>query len=493
MCPSDYTCRFAFLLCALRFGTMLYAMANIVAVRSKPPRTPVKLLVASPDGPYAKTLVDFLEGTAPEIERCHDAKGVLRLAGRHTFDIVVLDLALADQGDVNLVSFLRQRNQDCQLIILFELNMLEQALECIRHGAFFYLPKSSPPSDVALVVEKAVKMLRHRSRMDQFEQTLFEEFVGSTPAMQRVVELITKVAPTDSTVLLLGESGTGKEVFANSIHRLSRRHDMPFIAINCAALPEALLESEMFGHVKGAFTGAERDKQGLFEEAEGGTVFLDEVGDMSLVTQAKLLRVLQNGEIRPVGSSQSRRVDVRIIAATNKDLAEAVRANQFREDLYFRLNVVAIRIPPLRERMDALAVLTGRFLAHFNAKFGRHIRGLDEDAAALLKQYDYPGNVRELESIIAHAVILADTDLIRPRDLPDCVRNGPRRRLALAHEPDDEFPTLTVLEERHIRHALEICKDNQTVAARKLGISRSTLWRKMREYGINREVDAPDS
>jgi len=462
-------------------------MADIVAARNKTRKLSSSLLVASPDGPYATTLVNFLEGAVSDIERCHDAKGVLRLAGRHTFDIVVLDLALAEQADMNLVSFLRQRNQECQLILLFALNQFEQALEGIRHGAFFYLPKSSPPSDVALVVEKAARMLQQRNRMDQYEQTLFEEFVGSTPAMQRVVELITKVAPTDSTILLLGESGTGKEVFANSIHRLSRRHDMPFIAINCAALPEALLESEMFGHVKGAFTGADNNKRGLFEEAEGGTVFLDEIGDMSLVTQAKLLRVLQNGEIRPVGSSHSRRVDVRVIAATNKDLAETVRANQFREDLYFRLNVVAIRIPPLRERMDALGVLTGHFIAHFNAKFGRTVRGLDDEAAALLRQYDYPGNVRELESIIAHAVILADTDLVRARDLPDAVRHGPRKRLALVHEPDEGIVPLTTMEERHIRRALRLCEGNQTVAARRLGISRSTLWRKIREYGIPAE------
>jgi len=208
---------------------------------------------------------------------------------------------------------------------------------------------------------------------------------------------------------------------------------------------------------------------------------------MALVTQAKLLRVLQNGEIRPVGSSQTRRVDVRVIAATNKDLAEAVRANRFREDLYFRLNVIAIRIPPLRERMDALPALVGHFVAHFNAKFGRRVRGLDEDAATLLRQYHYPGNVRELESIIAHAVIMTDTDLVRARDLPDAVRQVPRGRLALAYDSGNETPPLAVVEERHIRNVLRACGGNQTVAARKLGISRSTLWRKMGEYGIDKD------
>ncbi|MBN2309441.1 MAG: sigma-54-dependent Fis family transcriptional regulator, partial [Candidatus Hydrogenedentes bacterium] len=280
----------------------------------------VQVLIATPDAPYAVSLQRYMEPEGYDIERCHDAKSVLRLVGRKHFDVVVLDLDLSTEGDVDLVSFARQRSPAARLILLFEITRLERAIDGIRQGAFFYLPKGVQPADLALVVAKAIRGLQAQAAIDEYEQNAFENLVGRTPAMKRVIEVVMKVAPTDSTVLLLGESGTGKEVLAGTIHRLSARSEMPFIAINCAALPEQLLESEMFGHIKGSFTGADSDKRGLFEEASGGTVFLDEVGDMAPATQAKLLRVLQNGEIRPVGSSTSRRVDVRTIAATNLDI-----------------------------------------------------------------------------------------------------------------------------------------------------------------------------
>ena len=303
--------------------------------------------------------------------------------------------------------------------------------------------------------------------------------------MKRVIEIVMKVAPTDSTVLLLGESGTGKEVMANAVHRLSRRAEKPLVAVNCAALPESLLESELFGHVKGAFTGAHADKVGLFEEADGGAILLDEIGDMALATQAKLLRVLQNGEIRPVGSSTSSRVDVRVIAATNRDLEEAVAEGRFREDLYFRLNVVQVRIPPLRERVEALPKLANHFLAQFNEEYKKSVRGFDEHAQVLLREYQYPGNVRELESIVAHAVIMSDGDLIRAADLPDNVRSQVPPRLALPNYADEDIPTISEMEARLIQSALEKLDGNQTEVAKRLDISRSTLWRKMKQYGIS--------
>lgn len=444
------------------------------------------ILVACADPVYAMTLQRFLADDGHQVERCVDVPGVLRLTSRKRFDVVVLDLELRTQGDVDLISFVRQKNPGTRLILLFEVSQLDRALEGIRQGAYFYLPKSCPPSDVALVVYKAERSQAAEAAVEQFEQSAFEELVGHTPAMMRVVELVQKVAPTDSTVLLLGESGTGKEVLANTLHRLSRRRDAPFIAINCAALPDALLESEIFGHVKGAFTGADRDKRGLFEEADGGTVFLDEIGDMALITQAKLLRVLQSGEIRPVGGNVTRRVDVRIIAATNRDLVEAVAANAFREDLYFRLNVIQIRLPPLRERKEALATLVPHFLAKFNRQYGKSIRGLDEHAASLLHHYPFPGNVRELESILAHAVIVADEVWVRAQDLPDSVRFGGSPRLSLPYSGPSSLGTLAEMEAEHVARVLEAVGGNQTQASKLLGISRSTLWRKMREYGIDR-------
>lgn len=444
----------------------------------------LRILLACSEISYGQVLESFLQRPDMLIERCHDTKGLLRLVSRRGYDVVVLDLNLDGQSDMDLVSFVRQKNPTTRQILLFGPDQLTRALEGIRSGAFFYLPLSSAPSDVALVVEKAARDMAAESTVDEFEQNLFEELAGRTGTMQRVLELIRKVAPTDSTVLLLGESGTGKEVVANSLHRLSRRRDRAFVAVNCAALPEALLESELFGHVRGAFTGADRDKEGLFAEADGGTLFLDEIGDMALITQAKLLRVLQNGEVRQVGANVARRVNVRIIAATNRDLLDAVGRHAFREDLYFRLNVVQIRIPPLRERMDALPALAAHFIALANARFGKNVTGMDDAAAQYLRQYTFPGNVRELESIVAHAVIMADGELIRPQDLPDVVRHGPMNRPALVHQAQDSVPTLAEMEARHIREVLRIFGGNQTVAAKRLGISRSTLWRKMGEYGI---------
>jgi DNA-binding NtrC family response regulator len=448
-----------------------------------------KILVATEDPAYAGALARHIEVDGYKIQQSHNLSELMRRVQRDKYEVIVLDLDMAEKSDIDPVSYVRRRSPETQLVLLCEVTKVERAIEGLRKGAFLFLPRNCQESDVALVVRKAVRAVETASAVSEFEKSLFEELLGTTPQMKRVIELITKVAPTDSTVLLLGESGTGKDVLAQTVHRLSHRREMSFIAVNCAALPETLLESELFGHVKGAFTGAESDKRGLFEEADGGTIFLDEIGDMALVTQAKLLRVLQNGEIRPVGSSISKRVDVRIIAATNQDLVEAVKEKNFREDLYFRLNVIQIRIPPLRERMDALPRLVSFFLTRYNAKYGKQVQGLDEHAQVLLRNYSYPGNVRELESIVAHAIIMCEGDIIRARDLPDYVQRGMGPRLALTHETslgtDGDLPTLVQMEERLIRSALDRYDGNQTEVAKHLGISRSTLWRKMKEYNIS--------
>jgi DNA-binding NtrC family response regulator len=442
------------------------------------------LLVATPDADYGAVLCNFLAVDDYELERCHDMAGVLRRVGRKPFDTIILDLDLNVDGDMDLVSFVRQQAPQAQLILLFDVRQIEAALEGIRQGAFFYLPKSSPPSDVALAIAKARHLRSVTATAGEHEQNAFENLVGSSPAMQRVVRLIQKVAPTDGTVLLLGESGTGKEVLANTIHRLSERRDRAFVAVNCAALPEALLESELFGHVKGAFTGATHDKAGLFEEADGGTIFLDEIGDMAPITQAKLLRVLQNGEIRRVGATASTQINARILAATNRDLVQAVAENSFREDLYFRLNVVQIRIPPLRERMEALPSLIGLFLKRANQQYNKNVQHMDEHTQRLLMNYEYPGNVRELETIVAHAVIMADGQTIVAADLPEQVQFGTTPRLRLTHDASTSILSLADLEAEHIRNTLASLQGNQTRAAKLLGISRSTLWRKMKEYDI---------
>jgi DNA-binding NtrC family response regulator len=442
------------------------------------------ILIASNDNEYSDGLTHFLQASGLDSERCHDAQGVYREVRKQPFEILILDLALLDEAHADLISFVMSQTPLAKIVLIFDMEHMDRALDGLRHGAFFYLPKSSPPSDVVMAVGKALHEIQLKEVVLEHEQHAFEELVGNTPAMRRVIELVTKVAPTDSTMLLLGESGTGKEVIANMIHRISPRRENPFVAINCAALPEQILESELFGHVKGAFTGAESDKAGLFEEADGGTLFLDEVGDMALVAQAKLLRVLQNGEIRRVGENVPRHVDVRILAATNKDLVNDVANKTFREDLYFRLNVIQIQIPPLRERRDAIEALVKQFIKRGNQQFDKHVFGIEDSAWGLLQHYEYPGNIRELESIIAHAVILADSDQITVNDLPDQLRFGEGARLSLpAYEPDT-LPTIEVMEKGLIERTLIQLDGNQTEVAKSLGISRSTLWRKMKDFGI---------
>jgi len=307
--------------------------------------------------------------------------------------------------------------------------------------------------------------------------------IGSSRRMQRIFRFVSKIAPTESAVLLTGESGTGKELIARSIHFQSPRSHRRFLAINCGALPENLLESELFGHARGAFTGASTEKKGMFEQADGGTLFLDEVGDLPLASQVKLLRALQEGEIRRVGSNLATRVNVRIISATNRNLRDAMAEGRFREDLYYRLNVFQIEIPPLRERRDDISLLAGFFLDQFTARMKKTLRGFSEEAQYLLLRYDYPGNVRELENAIQRAVALAEDDVIRPEDLPPSMRKARQARIegpkAAVEIPDGL--SLEEVEAIYIQRTLEQLDGNASAAARRLGISRSTLWRKLKK------------
>ncbi len=307
--------------------------------------------------------------------------------------------------------------------------------------------------------------------------------IGRSPRIQRIFRFVSKIAPTESAVLLTGESGTGKELLARSIHFQSRRAHQPILAINCGALPENLLESELFGHVRGAFTGATTDKKGLFEQADGGTLFLDEVGELQSPSQVKLLRALQDGEIRRVGSNSAVRVDVRIISATNRDLRKAMQEGAFREDLYYRLNVFQIEIPPLRDRREDIPLLASYFLDRYARKMRKSVAGFSEEAQYLLMRYSYPGNVRELENAVQRAVALAEDDVIHPEDLPPPLRQRENPRI---EGPRDavEIPdglTLEDVESIYIQRTLEKSGGNASAAARRLGISRSTLWRKLKK------------
>jgi two-component system response regulator HydG len=312
-----------------------------------------------------------------------------------------------------------------------------------------------------------------------------QNMIGVSPRMQRIFRLIAKVAPTESTVLITGESGTGKEMVATSIHLQSRRAHRPLIIVNAAAIPESLFESELFGHVRGAFTGAVADRLGLLRQADGGTLFLDEVAEMPLSVQAKLLRALQSGEVRPVGGAESTNVDVRVIAATNRDLARALAEGRLREDLYYRLSVFTIEMPPLRERREDIPVLANYFRQRYARRLKKSVERFTERAQLYLVRYDYPGNVRELENAIERAVTLAEHGEITHMDLPPSFREAPVRML----REGDAFPyraemSLADLEAEHIRRALVHFAGNTTRTARSLGISRSTLWRKMKQYSL---------
>ena len=317
-----------------------------------------------------------------------------------------------------------------------------------------------------------------------------ENIVGKSQTIKKIHNIIAKVAPTDATILLTGETGAGKGVFAEALHRLSSRADQPFVSINCSAIPESLLESEIFGYKKGSHNMAAADKKGLMEEANHGTVFLDEIGDMSLALQSKMLHVLENGEVRRIGETESKKIDIRVIAATNKDLWKEIGAGRFREDLFFRLNVVRIHIPPLRERREDVLPLIRHFMEKYNAEYDKNVITIADDVIATLMNYDYPGNVRELSNIIKHAVIFSEKGAIAKADLPSGM---PTQALLTASngagvEKGDltgsEFETIAGMEKRLIAETLKKTGNNHTVAAKKLGISRSTLWRKMKEYGI---------
>lgn len=326
-------------------------------------------------------------------------------------------------------------------------------------------------------------------KADRSEEAMTDVMIGKAPAIKKILAVVKRVAVTGSPVLIQGETGTGKELVARLIHALSPRRDQPFVAVNFGAIPESLVETELFGHAKGAFTGAIMKKEGLFERAQGGTFFMDEIGEMPLGLQVKLLRVLERGEVRPIGETSSRGVDVRVVAATNRDLWKAVEAGKFREDVLFRINVVQIYLPPLRERKEDIPLLIRHFLERYNRQYEKALVGFSDDALAILMNYAYPGNIRELENIIQHAVIFSDDNTVGPSDLPPHVSISRPQITAPASMggaavPDGELPTMEEMEKRLIQAALVRYADNHAEMARRLGISRSTLWRKLKLYQL---------
>jgi DNA-binding NtrC family response regulator len=422
--------------------------------------------------------------------RVLEADGVTVAAKRlaeEVFDLVVTDLRMPDGDGLDVLRAAKIHAPATEVILLTAYAEWKSAKEAIRLGALDYFEKGQEPDELYHRIDKALAGRALRRENENLRAQLRERYglpglIAQSPAMQTVLDLVERVAPTDATLLVQGESGTGKEVIAKAVHHASARAARPFVAVNCGAVPETLLESELFGYVRGAFTGATVSKLGLFEEADGGTLFLDEIAEMPAVLQVKLLRALQSGEVRRLGATQATTIDVRVIAATHGDLATLISRGSFREDLFYRLNVIQVVLPPLRDRREDIPALAEHFLARSAGKLGRALRLLPETLERLLR-YPWPGNVRELENALERAAILARSDAVEPDDLPPHVSAG------LQLGPSPALPgqvSLADAERVHILQTLERFGRNHSGAAEALGIGRTTLWRKLKEYGIDR-------
>jgi DNA-binding NtrC family response regulator len=431
------------------------------------------------DEPHQRDILQMiLEGEGYDTTVAGNARQAMDEARSGAFDVVLTDLKMPDKSGIELLSELQKTQPGVCVVLMTAHGSIDSAVEAMRRGAFDYLTKPLERDELLLVLKRALERTRlvrenrmlHEQLRDRFR---LDNIVGSHGTMQDVFRMVHKVAASPSTVIIYGESGTGKELVARALHYQSDRRDRPFYAVNVAALPESILEAELFGHEKGAFTGAESRKIGLFEQASGSTLFLDEVGDLKRDLQVKLLRTLQEREILRVGGTERIRVDVRIIAATNLDLEKAVREGRFREDLYYRLSVIPIVLPPLRERRPDIPLLVEHFVKKYS---GERPRAVSPKALNLLVEYDWPGNVRELESVIERALLLAESDEIQPADLPAAVRAGiSSRRGPLGLDIPDAGIDLEEVERSLVLKALEKTEGNVTRAARLLGLTRRTL------------------
>ncbi len=426
-----------------------------------------------------------------EVEVASNAEQALEVLGRFDPHFVLADVRMPGMGGIELCGEIRARSSTASVIVMSAYGSVELALEAIKAGAYDYIAKPFKQDDVLLTLRKAEErdsLLRENRLLRQAARAehRFVDLLGKSPAIARVFQLIEKVAEHRTTVLIQGESGTGKELVARAIHKRSQRASKPFVAINCGAIPESLMESELFGHKRGAFTDAHTDKRGIFQEADGGTLFLDEIGELPHNLQVKLLRALQEGVVRALGDTRDVSVDVRVIAATVRDLRKEVEQGRFREDLYYRLNVLQVNVPPLRDRADDIPLLIDHFIERNNARMGTSIRDIDHAARKVLLSYPWPGNVRELENLIERAMVLADGELITHQELPDRLRE-PRDPVALALGSGDLSikKASRVIEETLIKRALEKTKGNRTAAAKLLEISHRALLYKIKDYGLS--------
>ena len=447
---------------------------------------PASVLIVEDDTKLRHALKEIMTREGYAVDATESGDTAVSMIKDTVYDLVITDLKLPGIDGMDVLRSVQKLARDTSVIIITAYATVDTAVEAMKEGAEDYIAKPFNLEEIRLVVRKVLdkKALVDDNRFlrNQLKKKYsFGNLVGNSEAMVEVYKTIEKIKNSRATILILGETGTGKELVARAIHFNSIRSEKPFLPVNCAALAETLLESELFGYVKGAFTGAVRDKQGVFEVAHGGTVFLDEIGDISPRLQQILLRVLENGEIQPVGSTVRRKVDVRVVAATNRDLGNMVKQGTFRADLYYRLNVISLELPPLRMRTEDIAMLAGHFLRKYAAENEKAINDMSRDALQLLERYTWPGNVRELENVVERATLLETSREITPESLPENIRNAPQ---APPVNPDEDLQTLEEVGRTYIETVLKKTGGNKARASEILGINRTSLWRMIQRLKI---------
>lgn len=457
---------------------------------------PARILVIDDEDSMCNFMEIMLSKQGFDVDVTTSGGEGIDLVRNRNFDLVIADLNMPEMTGIDVLKEVRSFKSDQEFIVMTAFASVDTAIEAMKEGAADYITKPFKVDEIMLVIEKSInrrKLIDENTNLKKQLQgdNSFNNFIGRSEAMVKVKKMARRIAGSDSTVMILGESGTGKDLVARAIHSLSPRCGGPFVTINCAALPENLLETELFGHKKGSFTGAIKDKDGLFKVAGGGTFFLDEVGNTSLAIQVKLLRVLEDKKITPVGETKPIDVDIRLIAATNADLEEDVRAGRFRSDLFYRLNVIPINIPPLRERMEDLPILVEYFIAKFCEKTGTRPKTVSSAGMDILQGYTWPGNVRELENMIERAVLLNRTDKLEPTDFPEKLSQPTSPQLV--HEAEPVTPTLESIEKAYIHYVMSQTEGKKSEAAKILGIDTSTLYRKIQRYELCSDSQKKDT
>jgi len=420
------------------------------------------------------------------VDAADSAEKGLALLETNVYDVIISDIILPGMDGIEMLTKVREQIPDQIFIVVTAYASLDTSVKALRAGAYDYIMKPIIHEEIKQIVRNALRQKSLQSENVLLKREIgknydFSSIIGESPALKAILEEVKKVADTKSNILLLGETGTGKELFARVIHHNSSRRDMPFVPINCSAIPESLLETELFGHVRGAFTGAVATRKGILEEAEGGTLFLDEIGDMSLALQAKLLRVIEDQIIRPVGGNKGTKVDIRFVTATNKDLKAAVRSNAFREDFYYRINVISLQIPPLRERKEDIGALVHYYLDRYSQDMGKQVKGLSPEAVDVLMGNEWTGNVRELQNVIERAILISNGDLIRPEHLPGSVKP----EATFEQKSFDNKLSIENYTKAFIMRYQYEC--NEQTLADMLGITRKSLWEKRKKWGIQKE------